>query len=310
MGCPDWPKCFGSWVPPTSEDQLPEDYEEEYLNKRKEKVSRLATMLSKMGFDKKANEISNAPGQMESHAFNVRKTYTEYINRLWGAITGFLTLLAGISSLQYRKTKRSIPFFTWLGVLFVVFNGWLGSIVVDTNLLGGVVSAHFALAFLAIACFMIAYFWNKSTEGKSNRKVSRFILLGLLLSITQLLTGTNVREGIDSLAKSGTGVGLDNIHLLGDVFNAHRILAILLGICLISIWHYNRELTRRPKTSLIVIATIVILVIQALTGIANVRYDFPAIAQLLHVVLGSLTLVSFIYLTIHELKSKKLQYVN
>ena len=79
MGCPDWPKCFGKWVPPTSVSELPADYKEVYAE--------------------------------EHHAvaeFNVWNTWTEYLNRLVGAVLGVLIFIQLIVSFKFRKEKKSI----------------------------------------------------------------------------------------------------------------------------------------------------------------------------------------------------------
>ena len=79
MGCPDWPTCFGQWIPPMSEAELPSNYQEIYA------------------------ELGYAETR-----FNVVKTWTEYFNRLVGATIGLLIFATALVSWPLRKYDRSI----------------------------------------------------------------------------------------------------------------------------------------------------------------------------------------------------------
>ena len=64
LGCPDWPRCFGGWIPPASAADLPP------------------------GFD---------PAQ-----FNATLMWTEYLNRLLGVTVGLLVLATVVSAFAVR----------------------------------------------------------------------------------------------------------------------------------------------------------------------------------------------------------------
>ena len=88
MGCPDWPKCFGQWVPPTTDANLPTDYKDIYSVKREKKIVKFANFLEKIGFEKEADQLRNDKSLLIEQDFNARKTWTEYINRVFGMFAG------------------------------------------------------------------------------------------------------------------------------------------------------------------------------------------------------------------------------
>src|SRR5687767_6459381 len=125
MGCPDWPKCFGSWVPPTSVEQLPADYQEFYSSYRQKKNVKFAKYLTALGFDGTAQKLLNDKSVLEEAAFNPTKTWIEYVNRLVGVVIGFMIFAVFVSSLKFRKSKRSLTIMAFLLFIMVGFQGWL-----------------------------------------------------------------------------------------------------------------------------------------------------------------------------------------
>ena len=156
MGCPDWPKCFGSWVPPTNISQLPDNYLTVYKNQRIEKNKKLVNFLNKLGFTQVSQDIFSHPSQYIETEFNFSKTWIEYLNRLVGALIGVFIFFTLIFSFYYYKIDRSIFYLSVFSFILVGFQGWLGSLVVSTNLLSVMITVHMAFDLVLVAVLIYA----------------------------------------------------------------------------------------------------------------------------------------------------------
>jgi cytochrome c oxidase assembly protein subunit 15 len=157
MGCPDWPKCFDQYIPPTSAAQLPADYKVKYVEERVAKNERFAKTLDRFGKQDLADQIRHDQSILQPEVFNAAKTWTEYINRLVGAATGFFMLALAYLSFTYRKIAKRIVWLSLLNLVVVVFQAWLGSIVVSTNLLQWIITVHMLLALVILAIMTYTY---------------------------------------------------------------------------------------------------------------------------------------------------------
>lgn len=288
MGCPDWPKCFDQWVPPTHISQVPPNYKEKYVEQRQQKVEKFAVLLSNIGMYDVALQLKNDPNLTKEEDFNVRKTWTEYVNRLLGFLAGNSVLIIFIWVLLAFRKHKSLLFLSFLNLIFMLFQGWFGSIVVASNLVPWTITVHlfFALLIIGIQLYIIRMVSpSQSLNIEVPKSVYYIVWFSFLITFFQMFLGTQVREYIDELSRMG--IGRDQwTEQLGISFFIHRSFSwIVLGLLT-----YIAYLNERFFKLTILRWLYGILAVELLSGVILAHLGMLALIQNAHLLFACILL--------------------
>lgn len=273
MGCPDWPTCFGLWVPPTDESQLPANYREIYIG-------------------------------YQDTTFNVVKTWTEYLNRLTGVTIGFLIFLTAWASRIYLKADKTVFYLAMSVFLLVGFQGWLGSAVVASNLKPLIITLHMLLA-MAIVILLIYAIARSQREALAQLDVSQLpqpvytvIKVVMAMTLLQIAMGTQVREAVDFISHST----LDRQYWRESfpiIFYIHRSFSsIILFTNLWMCWKIYQAVEKNSLLMRIAFSLMTLIVVAILAGVSLDRLAMPRVAQPIHLLMANLILGAQFFLFI------------
>jgi cytochrome c oxidase assembly protein subunit 15 len=290
MGCPDWPKCFGYLIPPTERNQLEWKANHKY-NEGQVIILNESLRVASTDFTSSARyqtENWEAYTKHDYAVFNPTHTWIEFINRLLGALAGLATLLLFVSSLWRIKSDVISTVLSFLIVLGMGFQGWLGKTVVDSNLLPFKITIHMAMALILVLILIILLAREKQLKKTSEKSttIQRVLIFGLFLTLIQIAMGTQVRQFVDEQMHAfnleEASAWLTDAPLL---FYFHRSFSLLVLL----VHGYLGYLLFQKKILPNVFTVILfLLVAEILTGIWMYYFDFPFSSQPLHLVLASL----------------------
>jgi heme a synthase len=281
MGCPDWPKCFGTWIPPTDISQLPSNYKEIFGEKLK--------------------------GEVE---FNALKTWIEYLNRLVGALIGLFVFGTFIASFfAFWKKDNAIVWLSFLAFILVGIEGWLGSKVVSSELHPVMITLHMLLSIVIV--FILLYAVARSykavieTEAiKEASSLSFLLILTILITLGQVLLGTQVREMIDKVSTiMGESLQAQWVENTGGKFQIHGVFSMLvLSLNLLFFYRIRKNMTDKGIIYKFSLWLLILILIEMFSGIALAYFGFPRILQPVHLTVAILALgIQFvIYLLLNK----------
>lgn len=307
MGCPDWPKCFGFYIPPTDISELQWHPENEIVK------GQIIIVDEELRVAKEDFRTTNSfdknnwdPYTKHEYAqFNATHTWIEYINRLLGALAGLATFVLAILSLRFWKSDKTITLISWLTVFAMGFQGWLGATVVYSVLEPAKITIHMIMALVIVVLLIYLVFKSgeKNTTFKYESKLGTFVTLALLLTLIQIILGTQVRqfidEQIDIVGYASKDLWLQNPTLQFYVHRTFSILVVLLNIYLAYQIKNGQLGFKKINWAILLIG------IEVLTGILMFYMDFPFSTQPLHLVLAAILFGVQYYLLLEVLNTRK-----
>ena len=291
LGCPDWPGCYGTSNPWHA-----------------------------------IGEIRLAEANMPTGPVTVIKAWIEMIHRYLAMTVGILILIqVGLAWSKLKKLGKK-PLLGSLSLLLLVcVQGVFGAWTVTLKLQPIIVSVHLMLALVLLAC-LTTYAqqqWEEQSSSVLRFQIkplsAKLLLLAAVALCTQIFLGAWVSTnyavlacpdfptcmgslwpetawqegftlwrqlGLNAQGESITPVALQTIHW------AHRIFALiaLASLGLLGMGALQLSNPAMPGMGRIAKLLLGLLILQALTGISNVVFQWPLLAALMHTA-GSAALV-------------------
>jgi len=290
MGCPDWPKCFGYYIPPTSEEQItwqPNSTYEEGMIIIKDEVLFVAEQEVKTAsvFNEKNWEEYT---KHEYATFNKFHTWVEYINRLVTVVSGFIFLFLLAGSLKFRKENKWIPIISFTAFFLMLVEAVLGKMVVDSNLKPTMITIHMVIGLLIIGLVLRLLFIirKEKTSYKYHALFNKLLIISVVFSLIQIAMGTQVRQFIDEQVKL---FGFENkeYSLMNPSFKFyfHRSFTIAIILVNFGLFYLNQLHKLGYK---LVSWILVLLFLETMTGILMYYAEFPLGTQAIHLLSGAL----------------------
>ena len=290
LGCPDWPGCYGASNP-----------------------------FHALG------EIQQAETAMPSGPVTVIKAWIEMIHRYLAMTVGALILVQVGVAFGKLKSLGKLPLFCSLGLLLLVcIQGAFGAWTVTLKLQPIIVTIHLMLALFLLACLTIyaQQTWEQSSSVHTLRirpLPAQLLLVAFVVLTIQIFLGawvstnyavlacpdfptclgsvwpeTNWREGFTLWRQLGLNAQGEFISptALQTIHWAHRLFALAVLIVLGALSLKALRLATPVLSGLGRYAKLLlaILLLQVITGISNVVFQWPLLAALLHTA-GSAALV-------------------
>ena len=291
LGCPDWPGCYGASNP----------------------------------FHALSN-IQQAESAWPTGPVTIIKAWIEMIHRYLAMTVGTLILVQLSLAFSKLRSLGKNPLLGSLGLLLLVcIQGAFGAWTVTLKLQPIIVTTHLMLALILLAC-LTAYAqqsWESASSTVRTIRVrplsAQLLSLSFIVLLTQIFLGawvstnyavlacpdfptcmgtawpeTNWTEGFTLWRQLGLNaqgefispVALQTIHW------AHRLFAMLVLVVLGTLGWSALQLATPVLSGLSQVAKLLIgvLLLQLITGISNVVFQWPLLAALLHTA-GSAALV-------------------
>ena len=249
--CPDWPKCYGSWIPPFSIEDIPDEFN---------------------------------PSQDKVYG-----SWIEYFNRLVGVVLGISMLFTFCKSIYVFKIDKIIFYGSLSSLLLVIIAGWFGGQIAQN--IDGInimhqhsVSIHLYIAILTIIslvyttnrAFLLLYPDCEKKTNYSDESVYIFFAI-LVLNLLLVFSGSFIRTFIDDDLIKELPYFLRMEHYVyktGFIKFIHPILGFSMLSLLGVLWNHIMNLSDSSNILKMLVRVLLILIgLQVVIG-EGLRFNF------------------------------------